>query len=132
MCRINAGGSLPLTAANRSIVRGEPMSGPSPALHSPEYFRDPYPAWRWLRANDPVHRFEIPGTGVPVWLVTRYADVLALLDDPRFSNDPENAGREFKEAGLALTVFGRNVALADPPDHMRLRKLAMKAFTPRN
>ncbi|MBE3016357.1 cytochrome P450, partial [Microbispora sp. NEAU-D428] len=42
------------------------------------------------------------------------------------------AGREFKEAGLALTVFGRNVALADPPDHMRLRKLAMKAFTPRN
>ncbi|MBE3014790.1 cytochrome P450 [Microbispora sp. NEAU-D428] len=108
------------------------MNGPSPALYTPEFFQDPYPALTWLRRHDPVHEFVFPGTDVPVYLVTRYADVLALLQDARFSNDYANAGRQFLAAGLGFAPLGRNVLMADPPDHTRLRKLAMKAFTPRN
>ncbi|MBE3016049.1 cytochrome P450 [Microbispora sp. NEAU-D428] len=108
------------------------MRGPSPALYSPEFFQNPYPTWAWLRENDPVHQFAFPGTDVPVWLVTRYADVLALLADPRVSSNPDNADQRFKEAGLGFSALGMVPGLSDPPDHTRLRRLAMKAFTPRN
>lgn len=107
------------------------MHGPSPVLHSPAYFQNPYPTWKWLRENDPVHRFLFPGTDVPVWLVTRYDDVRAILEDPRFSNDPDNASRQFQDAGLGFSML-KTIILSDPPDHTRLRKLAMKPFTPRN
>ena len=49
----------------------------------PEHRRDPYPFYRALRAEDPVHFHEL----LQGWILTRHADVTAVLRDPRFSSD---------------------------------------------
>jgi cytochrome P450 len=100
----------------------------------PEHRRDPYPHYHEVRAADPVQRHPL----LPVWVLTRYADVLAVLRDPRFSVDrtksnlfqspqsPLNRmGEGFRRAFLSMMLF-RN-----PPDHTRLRHLVNKVFTPR-
>ena len=105
-------------------------------LGSPAFFADPYPVYARLRAAAPVHWHE-PWQG---WVVTRYADVLAVLQDARrFSN----AGRQTlmlqrlpPEVRAALQPLEEHytqggVSNQDPPDHTRLRALISKAFTPR-
>src|SRR5579885_484994 len=42
---------------------------------------DPYPAYRTLRARNPVHESRL----LRAWLLTRYDDCAALLRDPRLS-----------------------------------------------
>ena len=68
-------------------------------------------------------------TGDEVWLVTRYADVRAVLSDRRFSR---NIFRE-DAARLIPGVPTRQVSspFVDPPAHTRWRKLVTRAFTPR-
>ena len=45
--------------------------------------RDPYPVYRALRTEDPVHR-----SFLDAWVVTRHADVKFVLKDKRFGVDP--------------------------------------------
>nr|WP_245614301.1 cytochrome P450 [Actinokineospora inagensis] len=76
--------------------------------------------------------------GLRAWLVTDYADVKALLADPRLSKDfsgvehlldrHREPGRKRAEFGVELSAHMLN---SDPPDHSRLRKLVNKAFTVR-
>ncbi|MCP3822756.1 cytochrome P450 [Streptomyces sp. A3M-1-3] len=100
-----------------------------------DYYQNPYPAFQWLRENSPVHEFRFPVGDVRTWIVSRFDDVHALLGDPRFSNDAEAyASQEFLDSGMVLgadTVVSRILTVLDPPDHTRVRKLAMGAFTPR-
>lgn len=60
-----------------------PPGPPAQPAHpfSPAGRVDPYPAYDWLRAHEPVHRDPMTG----MWLVTGYADCVALLKDPAFS-----------------------------------------------
>lgn len=74
--------------------------------------------------------------GLTVWLVTRYADVRALLSDPRVAKDAKRAQemitRDVTATGAVdVTAQGLNAHMlnSDPPDHTRLRKLVNKAFT---
>lgn len=90
---------------------------------SPETRADPYPAYRRLREEDPVHRS--PESGV--WFLTRYADCLEMLVDPRFSAERRRAA---SAPALSTTQYPSMLTL-DPPDHTRLRKLVNLAFTPR-
>ncbi|MBD2892423.1 cytochrome P450 [Spirillospora sp. NPDC000708] len=110
-------------------------SGHSAALLSPDYYQNPYPTFAWLRENSPVHEFQFPAGDVRMWIVTRYADVRTVLGDSRFSSQGGTWGsEEFKAAGLvagAGSVLEKAVTVVDPPDHTRLRRLAMRAFTPR-
>src|SRR5262245_34327442 len=98
-----------------------------------EFRRDPYPLYRALRTNDPVYFSPF----LRGWILTRYADVAAVLHDTRFSTNRQHANifkrlRLFDamnpDFALALT---RNLLMLDPPDHTRLRRLVNKAFTPR-
>ncbi|MDO0939329.1 cytochrome P450 [Streptomyces sp. DG2A-72] len=112
-----------------------PILSPPP-LFTGEYFQNPYPAFTWLRENSPVHPLTFPVGNLPMWLVTRYEDVRAILGDHnRFSSDaPRWATEDFKKAGMAFgtgTVIEQILSVLDPPDHTRVRKLAMGAFTPR-
>lgn len=106
-----------------------------PALFNSDYYQNPYPAFAWLREHSPMHRFHYPVGDIPMWMVTRYDDVRRLLADPRFSTDGAMwARQDFKDAGLVLgagTVVERTLTMLDPPDHTRVRKLAMSSFTPR-
>ena len=47
----------------------------------PAVIADPYPVFARLRATAPVYRSDILGG----WVVTRFADVKAALNDPRLS-----------------------------------------------
>ncbi|WEH14808.1 cytochrome P450 [Streptomyces sp. VNUA24] len=106
-----------------------------PALFSPAYYQNPHPTLAWLRDHSPVHEFPFPVGEVRTWMVTRYDDVRAVLADSRFSAETGAwAGDDFREAGLvsaAGTILERGIAVIDPPDHTRLRRLAMSAFTTR-
>jgi pimeloyl-[acyl-carrier protein] synthase len=98
----------------------------------PEVHDDPYPLYHRLRAEDPVHR-----SALGFWVLTRHADVLALLRDPRMSRDPRRSQRveqlrtsaELDEL-LAAEEAAPSMLFVDPPDHTRLRALVNKAFTP--
>ena len=93
----------------------------------PEFHADPYPFYRRLREQDPVHQ-----TPMGFWVLTRYEDCVAVLRDPRFGRE------EFQQMLTAVygddtekPVLPRSMLFRDPPDHTRLRALVSKAFTPR-
>jgi len=98
----------------------------------PEVHEDPYPLYHRLRAEDPVHR-----SPLGFWVLTRHADVIAVLRDPRMSRDPLRSERvallrasaEVDEL-LASEEAAPSMLFVDPPDHTRLRTLVNKAFTP--
>ena len=90
-------------------------------------YRNPYPTYAKLRAQDPVHWNFLSHS----WVFSRYRDIDAILRDHScFSND----ARYKKSARLepaASTPGGPSMLFLDPPDHTRLRALVQQAFTPR-
>src|SRR5215204_5602696 len=102
-------------------------------LFSPETRADPYPLYRRLRAEDPVHWVEPWGP----WVVTRYADVVAALRDPHLSVTGPTATIERLPAIVQedlrpyFQVMSMALIYSDPPAHTRLRAPLNRAFTPR-
>jgi len=91
-----------------------------------EFVADPYPMYQRLQADDPVHH-----SPLGFWVLTRYADVIASLRDPRLIKEPIAA---FVAARFGMAVppgLGLSMLDRDPPDHTRLRGLVSKAFTPK-
>jgi hypothetical protein len=99
----------------------------------PEVHANPYPLYRQLREEDPVHWSEL----MEAWVLTRYDDVSRVLkDNERFSADRRNARNRFVQQATQNMMnergpLGRaNTMLSsDPPEHTRLRGLVSKAFT---
>jgi cytochrome P450 len=98
----------------------------------PSFTRRPMNLLRRLQAEAPVSRAVMWGS-VPVWLVTRYEEAKALLADPRLSKDRDTGLNLLppNNSGELATELTRHMLQADPPDHTRLRKLVVKAFTAR-
>ena len=92
----------------------------------PAVMADPYPYYRLMREQDPVHRNE----SVRAWFLTRHAEVSELLRDDRFSSDGTLSER-YVEPPSGRARPRRSMLVVDPPDHTRLRNLVSKAFTPR-
>ncbi len=88
--------------------------------------RNPYPLYADMRARDPVHRSRL----LNAWMLTRYADVDAVLRDHRnFSNDPRNGNLSRRQRATLPPPGEFTMLFLDPPDHRRLRTLVNKAFT---
>jgi cytochrome P450 len=84
-----------------------------------------------LHEAGPIQRVKLPN-GVPVWLVTRYAEVREVLNDPRLSN--RDRIDWFDQGVLSPPVraaMNSHLLRIDPPDHTRMRKLVNKVFVPR-
>src|SRR5438067_5124688 len=61
-------------------------------LSSQAFFANAYATFSQMRENDPVYRQPGVDGEKPIWFVTRYEDVEAvLLDDKRFVRDPRLA-----------------------------------------
>lgn len=102
----------------------EPWAFPFPA---PETFEPPE-EFRTLRERAPVAQVTLP-TGDRAWLLTRYRDVRDALVDPRLSRaaaERPNAPKMGNTTPGPRTILGM-----DAPDHSRLRRLVMQAFTAR-
>lgn len=89
-----------------------------------------------IRARGPVTRIELPG-GLAAWSVAGYEEARRALADPRFSKDPRKHWPPLAEGAVAEDfpligwVLMDNLTTAHGDDHHRLRKLVVKAFTPR-
>jgi cytochrome P450 len=101
---------------------------------SGKFKANPFPFFAALRKSEPVFRTALPDK-TPVWLVSRYDDVNALLKDERFLKNrravmtPEQLRRGHWTPPM-FRPLERNMLDLDQPDHTRLRALVHKAFTP--
>ena len=98
-------------------------------LLDPEVLADPYPLYRRLRTESPVHW----DSYLHAWVVTRYEDVVTVLT--RFSADRTPSPEFFAALGAphvgpVAKVMVKQMLFLDPPAHTRLRKLAAPAFMP--
>jgi cytochrome P450 len=99
---------------------------------SATFKRDPFPTYAKLRVDTPVVNFQAGGlAGGNAYGVLHYADVSALIKDNRFVKDPVNAGLPPLRMPGFMKPLTRNMLGMDDPDHARLKKLVMAAFTPR-
>jgi cytochrome P450 len=101
----------------------------------PAFIADPYPVYRRLRDDHPI----LWNPETDQWLVSRHADVNRLLRDRRlgrtYLHQATHAefGRSEPPAAHAPFHELNDAGMLDlePPDHTRLRRLVLKAFTPR-
>ena len=106
---------------------------PDVDLKAPQNVQDPFPLYAWLRDHEPVHWSESLGG----WVVTRYADVVAIFNRPEtFSSDRfrklDGRFASRRPAVRAVAdVLGHWLVFRDPPDHERLRQLLQSSFTPK-
>ncbi|HTR64016.1 MAG TPA: hypothetical protein VMH37_20050, partial [Candidatus Binataceae bacterium] len=89
---------------------------------------DPYPYYRRLRREDPVHWSRFANA----WLLTRHADASAYLQDRRFSRVGYlDAMRAKFGADQPIFKFqSEELAFLDGDKHTRLKNLVGKAFSP--
>lgn len=104
----------------------------APMLFGPAFDANPSPAYDWLRAHSPVHRVEFPG-GAWAWLITRYQDAVAALENPTLAKNPQKGNPQWQRSGMGLPLDHRpslvaHLVNADPPEHARLRKAVAGAF----
>jgi len=98
-------------------------------LLDPEVLANPYPLFRRLRTEDPVHWDPF----LHAWVVTRYADVIRVLHDFSANRTPTPEKLEamgLPELNSIAQVMVKQMLFLDPPSHTRLRSLASQAFTP--
>lgn len=98
-----------------------------------KFTQDPEALYRRTRSEAPVCEVELVG-GVRGWLVTRYTDVIALLKDPRVIKDPTAALAQLapdRVRPYISPLLHRHMLNLDPPEHTRLRRLIVQAFTPK-
>jgi cytochrome P450 len=102
---------------------------------APEFVADPYPVFEGLRRAAPVFFHEPTGQ----WVISRYADVDALLRDRRLGRTYLHVATHEEFGRLAEPEFLRpfwdliraGMLDVEPPAHTRLRRLVSKAFTAR-
>jgi pimeloyl-[acyl-carrier protein] synthase len=123
-----------------SPIRSSAVTGASAGRHGgstlsfyrllePEVLADPYPLYRQLREEDPVHWDPF----LHAWVVTRYSDVMQVLSS--FTADRTPTPNQLNSMGLGdLTpiaqVMVQQMLFMDAPAHTRLRGLCAEAFTP--
>ena len=96
-------------------------------FRDPELHTDPLAYQRRFADADPVHH-----SGQGLWVLTRYADVLAMLRDERASTDRRDLYRGKLDIGRPyLTHVENNLFYRSGDDHRRLRAPLSRAFTPR-
>jgi cytochrome P450 len=115
-----------------------PENGPMSAVASgidfrpdtPAFLRDPFPALRRMREEDPVHW----SPRLKSWVLTRYDDCKAVLLDKEVSSDrlrpffASLPGEEAARIGQIIRYLTHWMVFRDPPEHTRLRRLASKVF----
>jgi cytochrome P450 len=104
------------------------MAAPfNPANPGPEFYGDPYPTYRMLREQDPLHLCP-DGT----WFLTKYADLDRIYRDRRsFSSDKKAVfAPKFGAHSPLYEHHTNSLVFNDPPYHTRVRRAIVGALTP--
>jgi cytochrome P450 family 142 subfamily A polypeptide 1 len=100
---------------------GERMGAERPWINLVDgafYGNDPYPAFKWMRANEPVYFDEATG----IWGITKHRDIKDVSKDPQtFSS----AGGIRPDQGALPMMIDM-----DAPAHVERRRLVSAGFTP--
>jgi cytochrome P450 len=91
----------------------------------PGFQADPYPAYRRLRDDDPVHRHDDP----PFWALSRFEDIWAATRDADAFSSAR--GLTFYPDEIGTLGLAPTIVMLDPPRHTVLRRLISHGFTPR-
>jgi cytochrome P450 len=90
--------------------------------HTISFEDDPYPVYRRLRDEEPVHRY---GDTEPLWVLARFDDVSAAIAD----------WHTFSSVGSTCYRGGeidqRQLITTDPPVHDALRRTTREHFSPK-
>lgn len=101
-----------------------------------DFQQNPYQFYTKMRQQSPLVNIAANNSFYSKsWLVTRYADVLTVLKDPRFTVERrkvtnKDLAKQWWVPGI-FRAFLNSMVMVDDPDHARLRTLVHKAFTPR-
>jgi cytochrome P450 len=128
--------------ASAPEIQSQPNTGfflsQNPLLHcsaasNPDFFQNPYPYYAALRAAGPVHHSSAFSDGA--WLITRHADVDAVLRDHQRFRAQRTGSWVMQHEGLPAdrlrgfqSLLARALLFVDEPDHPRLRMLMTPAF----
>ncbi|MFE7231396.1 cytochrome P450 [Streptomyces sp. NPDC002405] len=85
--------------------------------------------WRRLRTTRPLHWHPPTGDAPGFWVISRYADVMALYkDNKRLTSERGNVLVTLLAGGDSAA--GRMLAVTDGARHRNLRNVLLKAFSP--
>ena len=116
------------------MIAAAPEAGSGFAPEDPAFVADPYPVYAELRRDRPVCYDD----ATDHWLITRHADVNALLRDRRFGRTYLHVASHEAMRRPAPPAWHEpfwrliNAGILDmeATDHTRVRRLVSKAFTP--
>ena len=96
--------------------------------YDPNVQLDPYPSYRWLREESPVHWNADRG----FWTLSRFEDVWSAVHDPLRLSSAQGIviGQQDIDASDLMDAMPMMIMM-DPPMHDELRRLVSRAFTPR-
>ncbi|OBF84377.1 cytochrome [Mycobacterium sp. 852002-51163_SCH5372311] len=101
------------------------MRTPFP-LHSPDFYAgDPYPAYRELRATEPVCWNDVTN----FWALLKYEDIRFVSSSPALFSSTK--GITIPDPALPNPVQEGALIFTDPPRHRQMRKLINSGFTRR-
>lgn len=115
------------TDGNRGILNDMDLADFDLRQLPPEFYADPYPLYRRLQAQSPVH--PLPDGS---WFLTRHADLDRIYrDTTSFSSDKKIEFRpKFGDSPL-YEHHTTSLVFNDPPLHTRVRRIIAGALTPR-
>jgi cytochrome P450 len=102
------------------------VDAPPPAYdpRDPDLLADPYPLYRRLRDEDPVHR-----SPLGFWVLSRFEDVShAALDTATYSSAE---GLTYEVDEITRLGLKPTLVMMDRPRHTTYRRLISRSFTPR-
>lgn len=110
-------------------------------LYSQTFSANAHHFFRLMRDHQPIFPAKLNlraryGFTRPVYLVTRYEDVLSILQSDDLVKNPQNAKKKTGGTTMhwmprTLRLLMQNMLNSDGSDHRRLRNLVHRAFTPR-
>jgi cytochrome P450 len=117
-------------AAAGSLARFVPADGAQmfAFVASPAVRAEPWPIYRRLHRRGPIRP-----TLNRAWLVASHAGVTQVLRSPTTSVNEALAPAQARlpRDDPFTSLMDRTLIFTDPPDHARLRRLVVRAFTPR-
>ncbi|OBF09347.1 cytochrome [Mycobacterium sp. ACS4054] len=95
-------------------------------LHSPDFYAgDPYPAYRELRATEPVCWNDVTN----FWALLKYEDIRFVSSNPALFSSTK--GITIPDPQQPSPVQPGSLIFTDPPRHRQMRKLINSGFTRR-